>query len=238
MAVPRDQSKEREKVLLAAIQWLRNQLAEPEATLAAIRSGEVDAFVVSERAGERVYALKSADPPYRLIVEEMQEGAGTLSEDATILYSNRRLAELLGVPVKRLRGRSFLDFVGPEESSAIRSILQGSGVGRAELKLLKSDGESFCALIAASAMLQEGLTVYSLIVMDLTEQKRQMAQDAASAASQEADRRKDEFLAMLSHELRNPLAAITTAVQVLDQAGTSPERVRWARELIDRQTVT
>ena len=235
-AIPKDPAKEREKILLAEIEWLRNQLAEPEATLAAIRSGEVDAFVISERAGERVYALHSADPPYRFIVEEMQEGAGTLSEDGTILYTNRRLAELLRVPVERLRGRSFLDFVSPEETSALRTILEGSGVGRAELKLLRSDRESFCTLVAASAMREEGLTVYSVIVTDLTEQKRQMAQDAVSAATQEADRRKDEFLAMLSHELRNPLAAITNAIQVLDQPATNPDQVRWARDLIDRQT--
>ena len=236
LAVRGDPAKEKERILLAEIEWLRNQLVEPQATLAAIRSGEVDAFVISERAGERVYALQSADPPYRLIVEEMQEGAGTLSEDGTILYANRRLAELLRVPIQRLRGRSFLDFVSSEERSAFRSILQGSEVGRAELKLLRSDRESFCTLVAASAMRQEGLTVYSIIVTDLTEQKRQMAQDAVSAATQEADRRKDEFLAMLSHELRNPLAAITNAIQVLNQPATTPDQVHWARDLIDRQT--
>ena len=236
IAIRRDPAKERERILLAEIEWLRNQLAEPQATLSAIRSGEVDAFVISERTGERVYALQSGDPPYRLIVEEMQEGAGTLSEDGTILYANRRLAELLRVPVERLRGRSFLDFVSPKDTAALRSILEGADVQRAELALLKNDHESFCALLAASAVRQEDFTVYSIIVTDLTEQKRQMAQDAVSAATQEADRRKDEFLAMLSHELRNPLAAITNAIQILDQPATTPDQVGWARDLIDRQT--
>ncbi|HYE38067.1 ATP-binding response regulator [Methylocaldum sp.] len=54
-------------------------------------------------------------------------------------------------------------------------------------------------------------------------------------ALKEADRRKDEFLAMLSHELRNPLAPIRNAVEVLKQADVTPFHVDWARGIIDRQ---
>jgi len=51
----------------------------------------------------------------------------------------------------------------------------------------------------------------------------------------EADRRKDEFLAMLGHELRNPLAPIRNAVQVMRVLGTADPQLRWARDVIDRQ---
>ncbi|BBA34191.1 uncharacterized protein sS8_2239 [Methylocaldum marinum] len=51
----------------------------------------------------------------------------------------------------------------------------------------------------------------------------------------EADRRKDEFLAMLSHELRNPLAPIRNAVEVLKQPNLTPFHVEWVRGIIDRQ---
>jgi len=54
-------------------------------------------------------------------------------------------------------------------------------------------------------------------------------------ALKEADRRKDEFLAMLSHELRNPLAPIRNAVEVLKQPNVTPFHVDWARGIIDRQ---
>lgn len=54
-------------------------------------------------------------------------------------------------------------------------------------------------------------------------------------ALKEADRRKDEFLAMLSHELRNPLAPIRNAVEVLKQPNITPFHVDWARGIIDRQ---
>jgi signal transduction histidine kinase len=51
----------------------------------------------------------------------------------------------------------------------------------------------------------------------------------------EANRRKDEFLATLAHELRNPLAPVRNAVELLKRQATEPERVTWATELIDRQ---
>ena len=52
----------------------------------------------------------------------------------------------------------------------------------------------------------------------------------------QADRLKDEFLAMLGHELRNPLSAITNAVQLIHASGAGPERVAWALSLVERQT--
>jgi len=51
----------------------------------------------------------------------------------------------------------------------------------------------------------------------------------------EQDRRKNEFLAMLSHELRNPLAPITNAVHVLQKGDAGPEKVTWAKDVISRQ---
>jgi PAS domain S-box-containing protein len=60
-------------------------------------------------------------------------------------------------------------------------------------------------------------------------------QASATRALREADQRKDEFLAMLAHELRNPLAPIRNAVQVLKLAGPSNANQQWAREVIERQ---
>ncbi len=66
-------------------------------------------------------------------------------------------------------------------------------------------------------------------VIDSTE-RRQMVE-----ALREADRRKDEFLAMLAHELRNPLAPISTAAHILKLSADEPSRVRDASEIISRQ---
>ncbi len=64
---------------------LRVQLEESQATLRAIRSGDVDAITVNTPAGERVFTLKGAEEPYRVMVEAMSEGAVTVTPDGTIL---------------------------------------------------------------------------------------------------------------------------------------------------------
>ena len=68
------------------------------------------------------------------------------------------------------------------------------------------------------------------------EHRRLMAQARVAEALREVDRRKDEFLAMLSHELRNPLAPIATAVEIMRLREPSDESIVWARDVIARQT--
>ena len=71
---------------------------------------------------------------------------------------------------------------------------------------------------------------YVVIRADITGHKE------AEAALKEADRRKDEFLATLAHELRNPLAPVRNAVEVLRMKGPDIPELHWARDIIDRQT--
>ena len=75
---------------------LERRLQEAEETLRAIREGEVDALVVDSPQGEVIYTLTSADYPYRLMIDEMNEGAVSVSPDSYILYSNRNFAHILG----------------------------------------------------------------------------------------------------------------------------------------------
>ena len=59
---------------------MRQQLAEAQETLRAIQHGEVDALVVSTPQGEQIYSITGAEKPYRVLIEEMKEGAVMLSE--------------------------------------------------------------------------------------------------------------------------------------------------------------
>src|SRR5512140_581163 len=90
-------------------------LEEAEQTLRAIRYGAVDAFVVEEPEGHRVYTLEGSDLPYSTLVERMQQGAAMLDARGCIVYCNVSLAELLGVSRDRVIGRHLQDFVGPED---------------------------------------------------------------------------------------------------------------------------
>src|SRR5690242_13891433 len=92
---------------------LQRRLDEAEDTLRAIRQGEVDALVIDSPRGEVIYTLASADYPYRLMIDEMNEGAVSVSPDSYILYGNRNFASILGLAESQSSGIPFGDFIAP-----------------------------------------------------------------------------------------------------------------------------
>ena len=102
---------------------LRARLAETEETLAAIQSGEVDAIVVSSSKGEQVYSISSAETPYRTFIEEMNEGALTLTKNGIILFCNKRFAEFVNEPIERVIGSYFNNFIVPNDKSKFDHLL-------------------------------------------------------------------------------------------------------------------
>ncbi|MFO7658518.1 MAG: PAS domain-containing protein [Bacteroidales bacterium] len=102
---------------------LNSRLAEMEEALAAIRNGEVDAIMVSGKQGEQVYSVSSAETPYRTFIEQMSEGAVTLTKEGTIIYCNPRFAEIVKSPLERVIGSSLKRFIAPDDNSKIDSFL-------------------------------------------------------------------------------------------------------------------
>ena len=94
---------------------LRARLHRAEETLRAIRSGEVDAFIVAGERGPRVVMLEGTAHPYIALMERINEGAVTLSADGEILYCNLFLARLLDMAREQLIGSAFRDLVVPED---------------------------------------------------------------------------------------------------------------------------
>src|SRR3954463_12439245 len=86
------------------------QLQEAQDTLDAIKSGEVDALVVSGSQGDQIFTLEGAEHPYRMFVEQMHEGAATLTAGGMVLYCNRRFAEMLRVPLETIIGTSIYQY--------------------------------------------------------------------------------------------------------------------------------
>src|SRR5262245_58928878 len=94
---------------------LRARLKEPEEIIRAIRYGEVDAFVVTEPPGERVYSLRQPDALYRVVVEDMREGAVVLDAAGVIVYCNWQFAAMMKAQRQSLVGMRIQPFV-PEQS--------------------------------------------------------------------------------------------------------------------------
>ena len=98
---------------------LEARLEECEETLGAIRRGEIDAVVIGDTAtAQRVYTLENADRPYRMLIEQIQEGAVTLSADGTVFYCNQRLAEMLGRPQEQVIGHKLQPFLQADDVHA------------------------------------------------------------------------------------------------------------------------
>lgn len=150
---------------------LQSRLQEAEDTLGAIRSGDIDALVVQTDAGEQLFSLKSADLAYRIMVENMSEGALIISPHGIVIYSNIRFAEMVKTPIEKVMGSSISTFFRRQSQKAIDLILQ-SGTGKAETSLIAADGGTVPAYLAVSRADLDGVTAAIVVVTDLSERKR------------------------------------------------------------------
>ena len=151
---------------------LQRRLDEAEDTLRAIRQGEIDALVIDDPHGEVIYTLNSADYPYRLMIDEMNEGAVSLSTDSLILYSNRNFAGIMGRPEKNMSGASLVDYIVPAMRDQFAKDLEEArerGVRRQYT--LRWDNGREVPVLMSFAKLQPQTNSISIIVTDLTAQK-------------------------------------------------------------------
>jgi PAS domain S-box-containing protein len=229
---------------------LRTQLEDAKGVLEAIRHGEIDALLVSGPDGPHVFTLESAEHPYRIMVESMSEGAATLVADGTLAYANARLATLLGVPLERLLGQQFADFITPPERERFAAACAAARSEQCagEFEVCAAAGVSLPVLIALSPFGQtprdrQPIAALCLVATDLTESRRNThlsleisKREAAEAELRLAVRQRDAFLAMLAHELRNPLAPIRHAGELLSRLLGSDSRAQALLAMITRQT--
>jgi PAS domain S-box-containing protein len=133
---------------------LKVRLAEAEEALAAIRNGEVDAIVVSGEAGEKVFSLTSAETPYRILIEEMEEGAVTLNEEGVILYCNKRFITMTGLAAGTITGNPLSSFIDVEDHPRFKALLKKGKKERSstELKLKSLNQQQEFYLFTANAL--------------------------------------------------------------------------------------
>ncbi len=158
-----------------------------------------------------------------------------LDADGKIATWNEGAERILGYTEDEILGHEFCDIFTPEDTGRKQpeAELEGAKLrGRAEDERwhLRKDGSRFWAAGIVTALWDDAgkLRGYAKILRDITDRK------LAQEKHLEESRRRDEFLAVMSHELRNPLAGIANAVEVLRRVPSAPDMV----EVVARQTTT
>lgn len=191
------------------IAHLKERLREAEELIDAIRSGRIDALVVHDHANkESIYTLRGADHTYRVLIESMDEGAVILSGEEIILYCNRRLSDLLQVPVNHLLGTEISEFMAPGDTDSFRLLCRRAyeeTAAKTEIDLIAADSARIPTLISLCTLPVDGLEILCMVVTDLTEQKKNEATLASYSQrliqkNAELERRAEQ-LARLSSEL-------------------------------------
>jgi PAS domain S-box-containing protein len=150
---------------------LRVRLAEIEETLRAIRSGEVDAIMVSTPAGEQVYSLKGAEQPYREMIEAMSEGAVNITPDGMVLYCNQCFARLTKADQQTIMGSNLLAYFADRDQARIATALRDSraGTSRVRAHLLTTDSELVPVNVAMHVLTDGGIRSIVIVTSDLTQ---------------------------------------------------------------------
>jgi PAS domain S-box-containing protein len=169
----------------AELELLRRQLAEAEDALSAIRTGEIDAIVVQGSTGPVVYTLKSADTPYRLLVEQMREGAFTVSADGIIIYANAAFARMVDLPVERLRGADLMEMTVDVTEHPSRLFVGPSNAGR-DIRLRTSRGEVRNVYMSSAPLTIDEKQIHCVIAIDLTRQELRRRHEAIVNSSADA----------------------------------------------------
>jgi PAS domain S-box-containing protein len=257
-AVPADRQEELRRILKGTLSGSMPQGLE---TVHQRKGGELvhvslwTSTVPDEQGGDRVLALvadvsarkqietalRKSDARLRDLVDTAAEGVWILDSDRRTTYVNRRMAEMLERPVHEILGHSGDGLFAPESRTEIAEVWEECRRGfrdRREIGFLLPGGRRLWASASVSPVLDEDGGFGGILAMltDVTERRlldEELRRRVEELAAE--DRRKDEFLAMLAHELRNPLAAISNAGHVLDQGGAADARTRDLVAVIGRQ---
>jgi len=150
-----------------AVGEMREKIRELEETLEAIRSGEVDAIVVSKDDVQQVYTLEGTDHPYRALIDNIREGALTLSQAGMILFTNTRFAELVQLPPDKVLGTSIFDYICPEFQAEIKKAVRVivKKACRARIRI-RQGSSSLPVLISMNALSSDEDTKISVVITD------------------------------------------------------------------------
>jgi PAS domain S-box-containing protein len=225
--------------LQAEIRELRLRLAEAEETLQAIQEGGVDALVVSGSAGDQVYTLNSAEHPYRILVESMNEGAASLTPDGSIIYCNHAFSRITGIDCSKLVGTIFRDLIAEKDRPGFdRLWLKIDEGGSAELEMATPRGP-VPSFISCSTHQVEGEKIAFVIINDVSGRKN--AEDALKKMNEELEQRiadrtveLESANSLLRDSRRAALNVMNDALDARQQAEEATWALRESHERLKR----
>jgi PAS domain S-box-containing protein len=183
--------------------------------------------------------LRRAEQELRDFVDNATIGMHWVGPTGTILWANHAELEMLGYSSDEYIGRHIAEFHADPAAieDLLRRLTNGETLHEYSARLRSKDGSLRDVLINSNVLWEDGRFVHTrCFTRDITERNR--AEEARALAEEDlrdASRRKDEFLAMLAHELRNPLAPIRNAAQVVRLMSGGDHRLDSAYHIIERQ---
>jgi PAS domain S-box-containing protein len=180
-------------------------------------------------------ALRTSEKLYRAIGESIDYGVWVCDRDGRNVYASESFLRLLGMTQEECANFGWGSALHPDDAAATmlawQACVQSGTVWYREHRIRGMDGLYHPILAQGVPIRGEtgDVTGWAGINLDISRLKR------TEEALREADRRKDEFLATLAHELRNPLAPIRHAVKLLESNDIDEEQRQWARAVISRQ---
>jgi len=217
---------------------LRDRLQAAEETLRAIRAGEVDAVVVERGEGQHVITLAGAELAYRVLFDQMNEGAVTLTCDGVIAYCNRRFAEIVRLPLPRVIGAALHKFVAAAHRGRFGAMRDtGSRQNaRGDLTLVAGDGTPVVVAASFAPLHAEGsaepIGVVG-VIRDIGERKQQ--EELRNRLIEQVMAAQDEERRRIARELHDEtgqsLTAVLVGLRTIEASRTRREAAGLAQKL-------
>jgi two-component system CheB/CheR fusion protein len=190
-------------------------------------------ITLAKRADE---ALRQSEERFRSLVSVITDVPWTMDASGAFIAPQPAWARYTGQPWEEHRGLGWANAVHPDDRAHVLGAWEQARGSRGPYeshgRLWHAATQEYRHFVARATRLLDrdgGVREWVGTCTDVHERKR------AEEALRDADRRKDEFLATLAHELRNPLAPIRNSLHILDMAGTPNPAVEYVRDMMERQ---
>ena len=223
------------------------ELAEANALLAAEKTRELQALnarleLINKDLGRSNAALQiestergRAEERMRFLADTIPSIVWTCAPDGSITYANRNWYEYYGLPAEGGPDHITRLVLHPDDAESVAALvidrLNAAENFEFEARHRNHEGD-YCWFITRAVPWRDAddrVVSWFGVTTSINDLKELMAK------LQESDRRKDEFLAILGHELRNPLAPIRNAAQIMRLKGLHDPQLSWLRDVIERQ---